>query len=278
MAHTDPHKPSVSLIKAICYPDSVRFTTAATKHGCEHERIAINAYKLIAVENHKNLIIKPAGLVLYSKKAFFGTSPDSFLECECCGMGVVKCPYSCKFAGLKDVAEKSSKFCLQKDDDGNFHLDKNHPYFYQCQMQILVTERLYCDFVVWGSSGDIHIERIFLDKNFIELQLEKAEKVFWLAIIPELLAKWYTRHDTTLPQSSAAAAVDISSSEDEDDDGTWCYCKSAKGGAMIGCENVNCDVKWFYMKCLKIKNKPKGKWFCPTCHSSCGRKRSKVRR
>ena len=38
VVHTDPHKPSVTLIKAICYPDSVRFTTAATAHGCEHEK------------------------------------------------------------------------------------------------------------------------------------------------------------------------------------------------------------------------------------------------
>ena len=31
------------------------------------------------------------------------------------------------------------------------------------------------------------------------------------------------------------AAVDQDlSSEDEEDDGTWCYCKSVKGGAMIG--------------------------------------------
>ena len=58
--HTDPHKPAVSLIKAICYPDSFRFTSAATKHGCEHESTASNAYKLKATGNHRNLIIKPA--------------------------------------------------------------------------------------------------------------------------------------------------------------------------------------------------------------------------
>ena len=278
VVHTDPHKPSVSLIKAICYPDSVRFTTAATVHGCEHEKTAINAYKLKAIENHQNLTITPAGLVLYSKKACFGASPDSFLECECCGLGVleVKCPYSCKFATFDDVAERSLKFCLQKNDNGDLELDKSHPYFFQCQMQMLVTERLYCDFVVWASVGDIHIERISLDKNFIELQLEKAEKVFWLAVVPELLAKWYTRHNTTLPRSSAT--FDLSSEDDNDDDGTWCYCNTAKGGAMIGCENINCAIKWFHMECLKIKNKPKGKWFCPTCHPSCGRKRNRVRR
>ena len=48
VVHTDPHKPSISLIncKAICYPDSIRFITAATKFGCKHEEISINAYKL----------------------------------------------------------------------------------------------------------------------------------------------------------------------------------------------------------------------------------------
>jgi len=72
VVHTDLHKPSVSLIKAICYPDSVRFTIAATKHGCEHERTAINAYKLKTLENHKNLIIKPAGLVYMQKRHSLG--------------------------------------------------------------------------------------------------------------------------------------------------------------------------------------------------------------
>ena len=275
VVHTDPHKPSVSLIKAICYPELFRFTTAATKHGCEHESTAINAYKLKAMENHRNLTIKPAGLVLYSKNACFGASPDSFLECECCGLGVleVKCPYSCKFATIEDVREKSSKFCLQKDDNGNMQLDKNHPYFFQCQMQMLVTERLYCDFVVWASAGDIHIERISFDKNFLEIQLEKAERIFWLAIVPELLGKWYTRHDTTLPQS--AAAVDLPSEDEDEDNGTWCYCKTVKGGEMIECENINCEIKWFHVSCLQIKNKQKGKWFCPTCHPSCSRKRKR---
>ena len=54
-------------------------------------------------------------------------------------------------------------------DNGNMQLDKNHPYFFQCQMQMLVIEQLYCNFVVWASVGDIHIERTSFDKNFIEL-------------------------------------------------------------------------------------------------------------
>ena len=59
--------------------------------------------------------------------------------------------------------------------------------------------------------------------------------MFWLAIVPELLGKWYTRHDTTLPQS--AASIDLSSEDEVEDDGTWCYCKTVKGCEMIECEN-----------------------------------------
>ena len=31
----------------------------------------------------------------------------------------------------------------------------------------------------------------------------------------------------------------------EDDIGTWCYCKRAKGGQMIWCENKSCNTKWY---------------------------------
>ena len=42
--HTDPALPSQSLIKTLCYPDIFRFSSAATRHGCEHEGKAIQEY------------------------------------------------------------------------------------------------------------------------------------------------------------------------------------------------------------------------------------------
>lgn len=44
-SHTDLSQPSQSLIKAICYPNTFRFNTAATKHGCKHEESAIAGYE-----------------------------------------------------------------------------------------------------------------------------------------------------------------------------------------------------------------------------------------
>ena len=42
--HTDLSKPSQSLLKSICYPESSKFSTKATKWGCDHEKKASEAY------------------------------------------------------------------------------------------------------------------------------------------------------------------------------------------------------------------------------------------
>ena len=45
--HTNSDMPSVSLIKSICYPGSYRFSVGATKWGCQHETLALDAYRLM---------------------------------------------------------------------------------------------------------------------------------------------------------------------------------------------------------------------------------------
>ena len=34
---TDPHKPAVSLVTSLCYPESGKFSSAATEYGKMHE-------------------------------------------------------------------------------------------------------------------------------------------------------------------------------------------------------------------------------------------------
>ena len=275
--HTDPNKPAISLVRAICYPESVKFSSSATKYGCEHERKAIDAYK-IKQQNHQQLKVTPAGLVIYLNKSCFGASPDSFLDCLCCGSGVleVKCPYCLRDA---DIQSCQSKLSFLENTDGTYALKKEHPYFYQCQLQMVSTGRSYCDFVVW-STHDLYIERILLDQGFIEEKLKEAERLFWLAIIPELLGKWFTRTNAWLPSINSVSDdlsedADKNEDEDNDDDGSWCYCKQPRGGAMVGCENPSCKITWFHMACLRINKAPKGKWYCPSCHPYNSKKRSK---
>ena len=95
-----------------------------------------------------------------------------------------------------------------------------------------------------------------------------------LAILPELIGKWFTRDHTALPVVTVQCDENI-----EEDNGSWCYCQEIKGGDMIECENESCSIKWCHKECLRSKKgqDPKGKWLCPSCHAikKLPKKRSK---
>ena len=44
--YSDAHKPELSLLSSICYSEACQFTSAATKYGCQHQKDAVQAYKL----------------------------------------------------------------------------------------------------------------------------------------------------------------------------------------------------------------------------------------
>ena len=269
VVRTDPHRPALSLLSSICYPEACQFTSTATEYGCKHEKDAIEAYKLqLQNGTHEKPMVAPCGFVVSVHRPFIGASPDAFIECKCCGLGVVevKCPFCTRSATLESVADLP-QFCLTKGQDGSLHLKHNHAYYYQCQLQLYVTQRLYCDFVVW-TEGNLHIERISKDEAFLKDIIPRAEKFFKLCVLPELLGKWFTRsHSCQVPRHGGNEL------EVEEDNGTWCYCKEPKGGDMVCCENNGCSIKWFHLECLQITESPSGKWFCPTCHASRKHKR-----
>ena len=152
-AHTKLAQPSLSLIKVISYPECHKFTTQATKWGCEHERTAREAYIRKAQEHHLNLTVSDSGLIIHSQYPYLGATPDGFIKCDCCGQGVleIKCPYSCKNQAFLQVSTKLS-FCLNTTPEGIFVLDKTHAYHYQIQLQMKLSEVNYGDFVVWNES------------------------------------------------------------------------------------------------------------------------------
>jgi len=84
-------------------------------YGCEHEHKAVNAYKLQQFKLHQGFKVTPSGFVLYTEKACFSASPDSFVEYLYYGLGVleVKCPYCIRSDGL-DAALGRSSFCLRQ--------------------------------------------------------------------------------------------------------------------------------------------------------------------
>ena len=113
--------------------------------------------------------------------------------------------------------------------------------------------------MLWTEQSAPHIERIYADDSLWTTALDKAKKFWVVAILPELLGKWFTRPPTNAPQTEDAV--------DAAGEPLLCYCKTAeKGDHMVGCDNEKCPFKWFHLKCLNLKNLPKSKqWYCPTC-------------
>lgn len=34
---------------------------------------------------------------------------------------------------------------------------------------------------------------------------------------------------------------------------------------MVGCENPDCRIEWFHLRCVGLNASPKGKWYCADC-------------
>ena len=92
--HTDPAFPSISLIKQICYPHWIRFSSEVTEWGCDHESIALRLYVKDMGKQHSGFRCFQSGLCIYEEYQFLAATPDGITQCECCGNGVVevKCP------------------------------------------------------------------------------------------------------------------------------------------------------------------------------------------
>ena len=98
--HTDPHQPSLSLLKSICYPQIHKFSTKATTWGCEHEKDGLLTYKTNQLPSHEALEISSCGFYISLDHSFLGASPDALVQCDCCGLGVVEVKCHCVLRSL----------------------------------------------------------------------------------------------------------------------------------------------------------------------------------
>ena len=61
----------------------------------------------------------------------------------------------------------------------------SHSYYYQIQMQLLVTEGQFCDFVLFAKDGPPSIERIFGDSKLIKKIIDTLTILWKQVIAPE---------------------------------------------------------------------------------------------
>ena len=215
---------------------------------------------------HEDFTIEETGLFIDPDLPYLGASPDSIVSCTCCGKGVVevKCPF-CFKDGLP--TEDDQSFCMTKQDDV-WALKKNHPYYYQIQLQMFVCKTSYADFVVWTEKECI-VKRVTIDQPFLKSHCASSKTFLVYGVLPEIIGKFYSRKPAictaTDPHEKEAQSSSVQGDDDDDAAKLWCYCNEPSFGDMVMCDNSNCTIKWFHFDCLRIRCPPKGKWYCPHC-------------
>ena len=125
----------------------------ATQWGTINEAGAIIEYEMMT-----GRVVKPATFMMFED--WIGASPDGYVGDT--GLIEVKCPYGLRmeFAPV------------------NFKLAKQQPYYYaQMQIQLMETNREWCDFWQWTPS-DTSLERVMRDDNYLKI-IMKALRAFY---------------------------------------------------------------------------------------------------
>ena len=99
-------------------------------------------------KKHNYFIISERGLFLAQKNCFIGASPDCLIICDCCVE--IKCPLSINY---EKPNEKSLDYLYKSNSE--IKRKTNHSYFTQFLLQMTVTKRKLCYFVVCTPHGKV---------------------------------------------------------------------------------------------------------------------------
>ncbi|GAB4851408.1 PHD finger protein ing1 [Ancistrocladus abbreviatus] len=77
---------------------------------------------------------------------------------------------------------------------------------------------------------------------------------------------------STAPANPTSMDLDLPVDPNEP---TYCVCNQVSFGEMVACDNPDCRIEWFHFGCVGLKEKPKGKWYCPDCAELKKRRKAK---
>ena len=167
-----------------------RFTSESLNWGKDNEATALEKYQQHQnVSGHNGLYIAPSGFVVCESHPFLGVSPDAVVHDPNSpnpfGLAEVKCPYSARNLSPIEAAKSPNFYC---DVIGSkLKLKRSHPYYSQVQGQMAITERHWCDFIVYTKKG-IHVERIDFDPEFWnDKLLPKLEDFYDTCLAPNIV-------------------------------------------------------------------------------------------
>ena len=99
----------------------------------------------------------------------------------------MKCPYK-KEVRDSDYILASGYAPLCEDENGEADLRRNHPYYYQVQLQMFCAQKVVCDFVVY-TAKDICVVSVPRDDQFVEEMVVKMHDFYQQHYAPLLMKK-----------------------------------------------------------------------------------------
>nr|XP_033467932.1 uncharacterized protein LOC117247459 [Epinephelus lanceolatus] len=158
--------------------------------GNYNEKYAVHNFEKLNRRKHKGMKTTPCGLILYSQLPIMAASPDALVTCKCCGTRPleVKNPFKHRALSIPKFAEQPDS-CLHITPTGEIKLKATHPYYFQVQLQMLVTDADVGYFFLQTASpyNRYYTEEISFDPLLVEEIIAKSTIFFQSVIQPELL-------------------------------------------------------------------------------------------
>lgn len=137
-----------------------------TAHGINCEKYARAKY-----EERTNYNVTQSGLLIHPNIPWLGFSPDGlvFVDDFLHHIIEIKSPKD----GKKLCAEEAVNRCkwIKKSDNGDLFLNKNHAYFTQVQLGMVITSTNKCDLIVYASYDSCVIIEVIIKIQILYLIL-----------------------------------------------------------------------------------------------------------
>jgi len=163
--------------------------TSWMKYGLESESAAVKQYEI-----QTSLSVSPTGLWVNPQFSYIACSPDGLVGDH--GLLEIKSLKIFHDNTIDQVVNDTDRVLVSKDTlnrqcfvktDNKCILKKSHDYYYQIQCQLLVTEREFCDFVLYAKDGPISVQRIYRDQQLICDILLRLSALWKRVIAPEII-------------------------------------------------------------------------------------------
>ncbi len=169
------------------YPNFVQ--TNDMQYGINEEPKARLAYTQ-ATGNQ----VQETGFWVNKKFPYLGASPDGLImgnDGKVIGLIEIKCLKILKEKSVEDLVKEKNggeipSYVLNNQcftfDGNNLKLRESHIYYYQVQLQMLVTDLNFCDFVLHSPKGSPSIQRITRDEKLMN-RLCHSLSGFWHKVL-----------------------------------------------------------------------------------------------